>query len=131
MDIVRRILAVLTIIVIFVACKDNGDNRQSKEQKEIKKHFVLAKPVPVEELLQKIPELAFYHQKLTEALQKDPPILLLDDSEIRDEKMKKAHTEFIKELWSKHTPTTPLKNMNEVIILASIVEGNGNSLRKK
>ena len=96
----KKILVVWMLSALFIACGGNTDNKSksnTKENKEIKKHFVLAKPVPVEELIQKIPELAFYHKKLTEALQKDPPILLLDESEIRDEKMKKAQELAIKD----------------------------------
>ncbi|WP_050988082.1 hypothetical protein [Thiothrix nivea] len=42
----------------------------------------LAKPVAAEDLRNKVPELAAYWQKVQQALQADPPVLLLDDKEL-------------------------------------------------
>jgi len=80
------------LIVLILSLFSCDDNKVKVEQvnKPLEKHIVLAKPLPVSEMLSKVPELAFYHKKLTESLQNNPPILLLDDSEIRDENQAKA-----------------------------------------
>ncbi|MEZ5452598.1 MAG: hypothetical protein R3E93_07225 [Thiothrix sp.] len=50
----------------------------------------LAKPVAAEDLRNKVPELAAYWQKVQQALQADPPVLLLDDKELTDPQAQQA-----------------------------------------
>ncbi len=112
------------IIFVFLALflfSCNGDSKKSKvRDKKPEKHVVLAKPVPVTELISKIPELAYYHKKLIESLKNDPPVLLLDKSEIRDEKQQKAqeiaikNKDFIRDVYHPDTKE-PLRN--EIMIV--------------
>ena len=107
-----KFLLPFTVLFIFSCNPNNKDNNQNKK---IEKHIVLAKPTPVKEMITKVPELAYYYKKLTESLQNDPPVLMLDESEIRDEKQKKAQqialndSDFIRDVYHSETKE-PIRN---------------------
>ncbi len=119
------IVAILTF-VFFFSC--NPDKKNTNKQNSIpEKHMVLAKPVPVTELINKIPELAYYHKKLTESLKNNPPVLLLDKSEIRDKKQEIAqdlaikNKDFIRDVYHPDT-NEPLRN--EIMIVREALPGD-------
>jgi len=113
----RRLIIFLPIVVLSLfSCKDDVKKDDKTSQNEpIEKHIVLAKPMPIEEMINKVPELAYYHKKLMKSLENDPPILLLDDSEIRDEKQAKAQElaikfpDFIRDVYHPDTKK-PIRN---------------------
>lgn len=99
----------LLATVIITGCK-----RDAKD-KEVVTRFELAKPMPVTDLIEKIPELALYHRQLLESLKNDPPVLLLDESEIRDSMQAKAQLlavadkDFTRDVYHPET-SEPLRN---------------------
>lgn len=104
----KSIKLILPLILISLfSCKSDDNKKQN--QKPIERHMVLAKPIPVKEMIAKVPELAYYHKKITESLKNHPPVLLLDDSEIRDEKQAKAqqlalnNKDFIRDVYHPET----------------------------
>lgn len=119
----NNIKLLIPIILLFTfSCKP--DNKDNSQDKEIDKHIVLAKPIPVKEMITKVPELAYYHKKLMESLQNDPPVLLLDESEIRDEKQKKAqqlalnNSDFIRDVYhfeTKEPTRNEIMNVREAL----------------
>ena len=120
-------LFILTITFsIFLSC--NSDKKNTNNQNPIpEKHMILAKPVPVTELISKIPELAYYHKKLIESLKNDPPVLLLDKSEIRDEKQQKAQEIAIREpkfIRDVYHPDTKEPLRNEIMIVREALPGD-------
>ena len=112
----NNIKLLIPILLLFTfSCKSDKNDNSDQQNKQIDKHIVLAKPIPVKEMITKVPELAYYHKKLMESLQNDPPVLLLDESEIRDEKQKKAqqlalsNPDFIRDVYHKETKE-PIRN---------------------
>ena len=107
-----NILYILPLIFVF-SCKTDVKDKQNKKQ--VTPHVALAKPQPLPELFEKIPELKFYHDRVMESLKNDPPILLLDDKEIRDENQRKAQNiainnkEFIRDVYQPDT-NAPIRN---------------------
>ena len=103
-------ILILVFSVALTSC--NGDK---KNNSEIEKHVQLAKTVPVTELIEKIPELAHYQKKLLDAIQNDPPILLLDADELRDSNMIRAQNiaihnkDFVRDVYLEDTKE-PLRN---------------------
>ncbi len=108
-----KTILILISISIF-SCKQSNQEEKTT-QKPIEKHVALAKPMPLSEMMSKVPELKYYHDRVKESLKNDPPILLLDDKEIRDEKQKKAqalaisNSDFIRDVYHPDTHA-PIRN---------------------
>ena len=117
---------ILFIIPMFFVLSCNTDVKKQQNQKTITPHVALAKPQPLSELFEKIPELKYYHDRVMESLKNDPPVLLLDDKEIRDKKQKIAqdiaikNKDFIRDVYDRET-NAPIRNeiMNVRLALPS------------
>ncbi len=109
----RRITYFIIPLLFLFSC--NNEKQNKKNNIPLERHFVLAKPVPVSDMMKKVPELNFYHKQLEESLKNDPPILLLDNSEIRDEKQRIAqevaikNMDFIRDVYHPET-REPIRN---------------------
>jgi len=114
-----KLIIIVFIAIFLFSCKGETE-KSEKQSKTFEKHIVLAKPVPVTELINKIPELAYYHKRLIHSLSNNPPVLLLDKKEIRDEKQQKAQElaikskDFIRDVYHPETKE-PLRN--EIMIV--------------
>ena len=97
-------------LMILVSCKSDD-----RKENSVEKHYILAKSVPVMEMINKIPELADYSVLMEQSLQKRLPVLLIDSKELSDEKLKKAqeiavsNKEFIRDVFHPDNGA-PLRN---------------------
>ena len=104
-----KLLMFLIIITLF-SCNSN-DKRGS----QIEKQYVLAKEIPGDVMMKKIPGLAQYAKLIEGSLNKKPPVLLLDDLELPDDNHKKAQNiavsdpEFLRDVYHRETGA-PLRN---------------------
>jgi hypothetical protein len=83
MDLFKIIL--FSLLVLIISCKTD-----SRTENQVQKHYIIAKSVPVSEMMNKIPQLAEYSGLMMASLQKRPPVLLLADEELTDPRQRKA-----------------------------------------
>ena len=79
-----RVFTFLGVLLLsLISCKNDKTDQHdgiSGEPKKWEARPRLAKPVPVEELVSRIPELAFYQNKMNEAMASDPPVIRLPET---------------------------------------------------
>lgn len=94
------------LCLVFLWLAGCGDDKPKSVTLPVADKFAdtsaLAQPAAREDLRAKIPELAAYWEKVRQALQADPPVLLLDEHDLPDpqaqsaQKLAVAHPEFLK-----------------------------------
>lgn len=93
-------ILLLGFLVFLISCKSNNNSSGT-----IEKHYMLVKSVPAEEVLKKIPELAAYSELMKNSLKAKPPILKIEDKDLKDEKERKAqaiaiqNSDFIRDVY--------------------------------
>ncbi|MGE5357284.1 MAG: hypothetical protein ACM3PT_13715 [Deltaproteobacteria bacterium] len=98
-----KLLLFLFFIAAFSCSQDDKRNNQ------IEKHYVLAKDVSLEVMIKKVPKLAEYAALIEGILDKKPPVLMLEDSELPDENHRRAQSiaisdqEFLRDVYHKQT----------------------------
>ncbi|MEB4589933.1 hypothetical protein VSS37_02985 [Candidatus Thiothrix sp. Deng01] len=124
------------LCLVFLWLAGCGDDKPKSVTLPVADKFTdtsaLAQPVAREDLQAKIPELAAYWEKVRQALQADPPVLLLDGHELPDpqaqsaQKLAVAHPEFLK---FTRDPKTGEALRNEIMTVrkALPVDFNGNA----
>lgn len=78
-------LLLIGFLVFLISCKSNNKNSSTVE-----KYYVLVKPIPVDDIINKISQLSSYSELMKKSLNSKPPILMMDDKELKDDKEKKA-----------------------------------------
>ncbi len=97
-------------LVLLFSCKSKDSKTQDGDM-----HYVVAKDISPQMLLEKIPALSVYAGLIEGSLSKKPPVLLMDDSELTDPKLKKAQElamadqEFLRDVYHRDSGE-PLRN---------------------
>lgn len=103
-------IALIFSISLLVACKSKDAKSEESDT-----HFVVAKESAPQALLGKIPSLAAYAKLIEGSLNQKPPVLPLDESELKDPNQSKAQLlalrdkEFLRDVYHKDSGD-PLRN---------------------
>lgn len=115
-----RIIAIIfCFLLMMFGCKNANNNPDS-----IEKHYLIAKSVLVEDLIEKIPELKSYSELMVNSLQMKPPVLKMQESDIKDINQRKAqdiaiaNADFLRDVYHPETGSA-LRNEIMSIRLAS------------